>query len=141
MDELELLIKKYELEEKVRPKTTYGIMIIDDDPGVRRALKKIFTKRGYETIEFRTGEEALAYLSVSVEKIKVVILDIKLPRVDGNQIYQMVKKVIDAPIIIHTAYAGEDAPDSRSLNAFDYIHKGTPGSYEQLCSAVERAIG
>ena len=140
MDDLELLLRGYEPEAKVTLKTNSIVMIIDDDPGVRRALEKIFTKKGYETKGFKTGEEAVAYLSDSSVKIKVVILDIKLPRIDGYQIYRMIKKIIDVPIIIHTAYAGEDAPDSRSLDVFDHIHKGTPGSYETLCSAVERAV-
>ena len=62
-------------------------------------------------------------------------------RILTGQAYRMIKEIIDVPIIIHTAYAGEDAPDSRSLDEFDYIHKGTPGSYEQVCSSIDRAVG
>lgn len=141
MDELDTLLREYLPEDTDTQHGEPRIMVIDDDPGIRRALKRTFHKRGFDTVEFRTGEEALHYLNHEPQRVKVVILDVKLPKIDGNQVYHMIKQIADIPIIIHTAYAGEDAPNSRNLNAFAYIHKGTPGSYEELIAAIEKVMG
>jgi DNA-binding response OmpR family regulator len=140
MGELEALLEEYSNEGQGEKPIGAGVMVIDDDPSIRRALRRTFQKRGYAVVECKTGEEALNYLAHEPGDIKAIILDVKLPKIDGNQVYRMIKQVVDIPIIIHTAYAGEDAPNSRSLGAFAYIHKGTPGSYEELVAAVDGAV-
>lgn len=116
-----------------------NVLIIDDDPGVREVLEETF-KQGYTTIAVATGEDALKYIDNIDKAVKVVILDIKLPKMDGKQIYNEIKKRIDVPIIFHTAYPGEEEQQCLELNPFAYIYKGTDRSYDNLLDAVERAL-
>jgi len=118
--------------------TLHSLHVIDDGSGSRRSLSNTLARRGYEPLLYATGEDALLNWDASV---RLVILDIKLPRMKGNEVYRKIKERQDVPIIFHTAYEGENAPDCVSLKPFDYIYNGTPDSSAHLSSAVEHALG
>ena len=137
MDELSEMIAVYAGKPQEHSALDKAIMVIDDEPGVRRSLTTIFNKRGYGVSAYRSGDEALKHLD---ESVRVVILDIKLPKIAGDVVYKKIKERYDIPIIFHSAYPGEQVEDCMRLRPFDYIDKGTPDSLERLCGAVERAL-
>ena len=137
-NDLELLLKEYDIREHSKAKSGKKILIIDDDPGIRKALNATFNWKGYDTVLAKTGEEALSLIT---QDISVVILDIKLPKINGHEVYKLIKeKRKDVPIIFHSAYAGEDAEDCLNLKPFDFIFKGKADSYSKLLNSVKRAI-
>jgi len=61
------------------------LMVVDDEEGVRRSLRKVLTKDGYEVITAETGEEALKIVADRKHDLETVISDFKMPGMDGLQ--------------------------------------------------------
>lgn len=110
------------------------VLVIDDDPGIRKAMPIICDDLGYNC---RTS---VSYSSDVLEGVDLIILDIKLPKIDGYEVYQEIKKIKDIPIIFHSAYAGENENKYKELKPFDYIDKGSKDCYEKLVDAIGRAL-
>jgi len=78
------------------------ILIVDDDSNIRLLLRDEFCELGFNTITAVDGEEAL--ISFSEEDIDIVILDIRMPKVDGKKVLESIRSVNDeVPIILYTA--------------------------------------
>jgi CheY-like chemotaxis protein len=98
------------------------ILMVDDEEQFRTTTQKIFTKRGFETILAASGEEAIEQLDAGPD---VVILDIKMPGMDGHQALNAIKERQPAlPVIMLTGH-GDEASARRALDegAFDYLSK------------------
>ena len=115
-----------------------SILIVDDDENVRMSLVQIFREYEYETEEAKTGQEA-------IEKVKerffnVVLLDIKLPDMDGIELIAPIKgKHPDTVVIMITGYASVDtAVRSLHKEASAYIIK--PMEIDKLLSTIRDAL-
>jgi DNA-binding response OmpR family regulator len=98
------------------------ILMVDDEEQFRATTQKILTKRGFETLLAASGEEAIEKLD---ENPDVVILDIRMPGMDGHQALKIIKKRFpDLPVIMLTGHGDEDSA-RRALEegAFDYLAK------------------
>ena len=60
-----------------------GLMVVDDEEGVRRSLKKVLEKDGYRIILAENGEEALTIIRQNGQDIETVISDYRMPGMDG----------------------------------------------------------
>jgi len=99
----------------------YRILVVDDEPSIRQLIERRLSQKGYEVITAADGKEALAV--VERQKPHLMILDIKMPNVDGMEVLQALrKKHKDLPIIILTAY-DDLADQTQMLGACDYITK------------------
>ena len=81
------------------------ILIVDDDPDFKQLLIFDLKREGYETVTAANGEEGLA--KVNSEKPNLIILDIKMPKVDGYTFVRRLNKeceIKDIPIIVLTSY-------------------------------------
>jgi DNA-binding NtrC family response regulator len=118
--------------------TLKEILLIDDDKAIRLVLSAILKKNNYLTIEAPDGYKAIELFKKELPA--AVLLDIKMPEMDGIQILQELKKInADVPIIIVTGYA--DIPTAVSaikLGAYDFLAK--PPQVEKLILTLERAI-
>jgi len=98
------------------------VLMVDDEKQFRSTTQKILNRRGFDTIPAGTGEEALEKL---VEKPDVVVLDVKMPGMDGHQTLREIKKnVPDLPVIMLTGHG--DKPSARDAlveGAFNYLSK------------------
>jgi two-component system KDP operon response regulator KdpE len=81
------------------------ILVVDDEPQIRKALKLNLEVRGYDVVEAATGESALL-LSAS-EHPDVVLLDLGLPGIDGASVVQALRGWSDVPVIVLTARTDE----------------------------------
>lgn len=100
------------------------ILIVDDDQGVRNFLSKFFKKKGYTDVrDAATGEEAI--LKVQEEIPSIVLLDLKLPDMDGRQVLVKIKKINEnIPVIIITGYTDIDiARNILKEGACDFVVK------------------
>lgn len=78
------------------------VLMVDDEKQFRATTKKILNKKGFETVLAGSGEEAIKKLQ---EHPDVVILDIKMPGMDGHQALKEIKKISpDLPIIMLTGH-------------------------------------
>ncbi|NIA22722.1 MAG: response regulator [Proteobacteria bacterium] len=113
------------------------ILIVDDESHIRKVIGGILKKKGYDIIEAQNGVEGLNLF----EQADVVITDIHMPKIDGLEFIEKIRKRTDrnVPIIILTAYSTtEVAIKAIKLGAFDYIKK--PFEKEELIGSVEKAV-
>ena len=66
------------------------ILIADDDPDIRDVLKLTLAEENYEVIEAGDGEEALKI--INAKPLNLVLLDYKMPKLDGRQVCRLVKR-------------------------------------------------
>lgn len=119
-------------------KATRRIVVIDDDKVFCRAVADYFTNETTEVLAAHTGEDGLVICSQ--HKVDVVLLDQKLPDVEGVSICPSILNHHDqTKIIFITAYPSFDnAVEAIKMGAYDYLSK--PFELEELKLAVERAL-
>lgn len=98
------------------------VLMVDDEEQFRATTKKILNKRGFETILASSGEEAIEKLE---ENPNVVILDVKMPGIDGHQTLNEIKKLApQLPVIMLTGHGSiPSAEEALISGAFDYLAK------------------
>ena len=98
------------------------VLMVDDEEQFRATTKKLLNRRGFETILAGSGEEAIDRLD---ENPDIVILDIKMPGMDGHQALKEIKsRFPDLPVIMLTGHG--TMPSAREAlieGAFDYLAK------------------
>lgn len=118
------------------PNTIY---IIDDDDQLRKSFHKLLVEEGYEAKSAASGEAGLELVSQNIPD--VVILDIRLPGMNGLETFQAIHNIESKlPVIIMTAYGTtETAIEATKMGAFDYILKPfeIPDMLEVIAKAVE----
>ncbi len=99
------------------------ILIIDDEPSIRRALKEILEFEQYEVNEAENGR--VGFEKASADAYDVIFCDIKMPEMDGLEFLENLTKAnIDSPVIMISGHGNiETAVDTLKSGAFDFIEK------------------
>ena len=115
-----------------------NILLVDDEAPFVETMTKRLNKRGFDILSAHNGQDALDQLSRH-SGIEVVILDVKMPGMDGVQTLEEIKRKFPiAEVIMLTGHATvESAIEGMKLGAFDYLMK--PCDMEQLVAKVEAA--
>src|SRR5215211_2405933 len=112
------------------------ILVVDDEPQIRRALKTALTGHGYEVEVAENGEEALTLLPSW--QPDALVLDLVMPDVDGLEVLRQTRTWSDMPVIVLSARGQErDKVQALDLGADDYLTK--PFGMDELLARV-RAI-
>jgi two-component system, OmpR family, KDP operon response regulator KdpE len=113
------------------------ILIVDDEPQIRRALRLALRANGYAVREAASGGEALD--KVSERAPDLVILDLVLPDLDGVEVCRRVREWSRVPVIVLSAH-GEDETKVRALDegADDYVTK--PFSMSELLARMRAVL-
>jgi two-component system, NtrC family, response regulator len=124
------------LAESARPLRP-TVLVVDDDAGLRESFRLILEDE-YEVIDVSGGLQALEV--VRGAQVDVVLLDIRLPEMDGIEILERLKQVDEqAEVILVTAVKTvKTAVAAMKLGAFDYITK--PFEEEELLATIRRAL-
>ncbi len=114
------------------------ILLVDDESTIRMFLEKTLSDEGYETFTAADGEEALRL--VNEELPDLVLLDLKLPDINGLEILEKIKKEYpEICIVMLTAFGDiETAVSAMKKGAFDFVSK--PVNLEQLLFVVEKGL-
>jgi len=117
------------------------ILIIDDDKIIRERLQKLLSLEGYETLVAENGINGLKLMREN--KPDVVLLDIKMPGVEGPEVLQEIKggaeEVATAEVIVITGHGGIDtAIEALKGGAFGYIQK--PIEFDELEIEIRKAL-
>ena len=116
------------------------ILIIEDEAAIRRVLKKIISEEneGYEVEEAADGLQGLEMILNN--DYDLVLCDIKMPKMDGVEVLEKVKKVKpEIPILMISGHGDLDtAVNTMRLGAFDYISK--PPDLNRLLNTVRNAL-
>jgi len=110
------------------------VLIVEDDPTMRRGLEDNFRMKGYDTLIARDGEEGLQ--SALKDRPDLIILDVMLPGINGYEVCSNIRdKELTMPIIMVTAKDQEDdVVMALDLGADDYVRK--PFSIKELLARV-----
>jgi FixJ family two-component response regulator len=123
---------------KQTARAPFLISIVDDDAAVRDSLTNLLESAGLPTESFTSAEEFLA--STRADRKSCLILDVKLPRMSGIELQQLLSSRSNStPVIFITAH-GDDNLRTQALSdgAVDFFHK--PFDAEALLAAVETAL-
>jgi two-component system response regulator ResD len=116
------------------PKT---VLIVDDEMRIRRMISGYLREYGYVILEASDGEEALDIMENC--SVDLVILDLMMPRLDGESFIKQVRVQSDVYIIILTAKTGEDSQvHGYAIGADDFVEK--PFSCKALVSKVAAVL-
>ncbi len=113
------------------------VLVVDDEQDIRDGSERILTRLGCRVQKARRGEEALDILAK--EAVSIVLLDLKMPGMDGMEVLKRLQDMESAPlVIVITGYATVDtAIEAMKRGAYDFIAK--PFEPDQLRIVVGRA--
>lgn len=113
------------------------ILVVDDDPQIRRVMKATLVARRYEVVEARTGEEAMAVLPL--ETPNLVLLDMNMPGMGGLETCRAIRECSEVPVIMLTVRSDEkDKVAALDAGADDYVTK--PFGIEELLARIRAAL-
>jgi DNA-binding NtrC family response regulator len=114
------------------------IMLVDDEERFLQTTQKMVAKKGYDALTAVSGEECLKKLEQ--ELVHVVILDVKMPGMDGVETLKYIKQRFPlVEVIMLTGHAtAESAVEGLKLGATDYLTK--PTSIDDLITKAEEAF-
>jgi two-component system, OmpR family, KDP operon response regulator KdpE len=114
-----------------------SVLIVDDEPAVRRFLRVTLAAQTYNILEATTGQEALA--AAAKDKPDIIVLDIGLPDIDGVEVTKLLRQWTDMPIIILSVRGSEgDKIAALDAGADDYLTK--PFSVGELLARIRAAL-
>lgn len=114
------------------------LLIVDDEERLRKLLNSFFTKKGYNVLEACNGETALQIFH-NRKDIKLIILDVLMPKMNGYEVCTEIRKDSKIPIVMLTAKAEEyDELKGFELGIDEYITK--PFSPKILVARVENIL-
>ena len=114
------------------------ILVADDETSHRQMIEAVLAAEGYEVTQAEDGQAAIS--AVEDRFYDLVIMDVRMPNVDGIQALQKIKQISpDIPVIIMTAYASVgSAVDALKSSAYDYLIK--PLDIDELKILVDKAL-
>ena len=110
------------------------VLVVDDDSDIRRLVRELLERAGYDVVDAANGREGLRTLySTSPD---LVLLDVSMPELDGWQTLERIRDVSDVPVVMLTARAAElEKVRGLKAGADDYVTK--PFGRQELLARVE----
>ena len=100
------------------------ILVVDDESRIRKLLKDFLIKESYSILEAADGEEALKVYEENSNKIKLILLDVMMPKLDGWSVLRQIRQSSKVPVIMLTARSEEqDELFGFELGVDEYISK------------------
>lgn len=113
------------------------ILVVDDNPQIRRALRTILISQGFVVLDARTGEEALDV--IRQEHVDLILLDVNLPGMSGFETCKEIRRTSSVPIIMITVRNSErDKVQAFDVGADDYVVK--PFGTDELTARVRATL-
>jgi two-component system KDP operon response regulator KdpE len=113
------------------------VLVVDDEPQIRRALRTSLEAHGYEVATAGTGEEGI--LAAAETAPDLVLLDLGLPDLDGTEVIERVRSFSDVPVIVLSVRDRQaDKVAALDAGADDYVTK--PFGVEELLARLRAAL-
>ena len=117
--------------------TSATILIVDDEPQIRRVLRTTLTSHGYTVFEAKNGEEA--FEMVRSQRPDLILLDVNMPGISGLEVCREIRHSSEASIIMLTVRNSEqDKVQALDAGADDYVVK--PFGAEELMARIRAAL-
>ena len=115
------------------------ILVVDDESRMRKLLKDFLSVKGYQILEAEDGEKAIEVFEENRNKIKLILLDVMMPKLDGWSVLRKIRQDSNVPVIMLTARGEEqDELFGFELGVDEYISK--PFSPKILVARVEAIL-
>ena len=115
------------------------IWVVDDESRMRKLLKDFLSAKGYQILEAEDGEKAIEVFEENRNKIKLILLDVMMPKLDGWSVLRKIRQESNIPVIMLTARGEEqDELFGFELGVDEYISK--PFSPKILVARVEAIL-
>lgn len=126
---------------RVEPDGTGTVLIIDDEPEVRRVARRVLRRLGYDVLVASDGEGALEVVREHADDLDLVVTDIVMPRLGGQGLYERLREEHpELPVLFMSGYAKKDVGGGGELDdSVPFLPK--PWTVEELAGAVADAIG
>jgi two-component system KDP operon response regulator KdpE len=113
------------------------VLLVDDEPQIRRFLRATLPGRGFRLLEAATGEEALA--QAAARRPDLVLLDLGLPDMDGGKVIEGLREWSRVPVLVLSVRGGEpDKVQAFNAGADDYLTK--PFGIDELLARMRVAL-
>src|SRR5271154_5391985 len=113
------------------------ILVVDDEPQIRRVMRATLTAEGYAIVEARDGQEALE--KFRSERPDLIILDMNMPGLDGVEACREIRSSSNVPIIMLTVRSAEkDKVRALDAGADDYVVK--PFGIQELLARIRATL-
>jgi two-component system KDP operon response regulator KdpE len=113
------------------------ILVVDDEPQIRRVLRATLSSNGYEVIEAQSGQEAIEM--VVTERPELILLDVNMPGMNGLEACNKIRMSFDGPLIMVTVRDRErDKIAALDAGADDYVVK--PFAIGELLARIRSAL-
>lgn len=107
------------------PETGQRILVVDDEPAFREMIRLILEEDGFQVQLAANGIEALRTLRTEWQDLNLVILDLRMPGIDGLAVLEEIRGLTDTlPVLVTTGYAGTDEKE-------EAVRKGAQGVLEK----------
>lgn len=114
-----------------------NILVVDDEFKIRKVIRAYLEKEGYTVITAENGQEALNYFKN--ETINLIVLDLMLPEISGEEVCRRIRQNSDIPIIMLTAKGQENERiEGLNIGADDYVVK--PFSPRELVARIKAIL-
>jgi len=114
-----------------------SILVVDDEPQIRRVMRTTLSAEGYQVNDARTGEQALERLQA--QAYDLILLDVNMPGMSGLETCRAIRAFSDVAIIMLTVRNTEqDKVDALDAGADDYVTK--PFSMPELLARIRAAL-
>jgi two-component system, OmpR family, KDP operon response regulator KdpE len=114
-----------------------SILIVDDEPQIRRVMRTTLVAAGYVALDARSGEEGLERLRA--DRPDLVLLDLNLPGMGGIEVCREMRRGWEGPIIVLSVRSGDaDKVQALDAGADDYVTK--PFSTLELLARIRAAL-
>ena len=114
-----------------------SILVVDDEENMRKLLGRILGEAGYSVLTAANGREALDKLAQS--SINLVLLDIRMPELDGFATLKLIREQSEIPVIMLTGVGDvTTVSNALSLGADDYVKK--PFNAKELLARIEAKL-
>ena len=118
--------------------STYTVLVVDDQPGIRRLLLEVLTEEGYNVDTAANGYECIQ--KVKELKPDLILMDMKMPGMDGIETLRELKELSEVgKVIMMTAYGELGLVKiAKDLGAYAYVTK--PFDIIELCAMIGQVI-
>ena len=115
------------------------ILVVDDESRMIKLLRDFLTAKGYQILEAEDGEKAIEVFEENRNKVKLILLDVMMPKLDGWSVLRKIRQESNLPVIMLTARGEEqDELFGFELGVDEYISK--PFSPKILVARVESIL-
>ena len=113
------------------------VLLVDDEPQIRRFLRATLPSRGFRLVEAASGEEALS--EAAARRPDLVLLDLGLPDMDGQKVIQGLREWSRVPVLVLSVRGSEpDKVQAFNAGADDYLTK--PFGIDELLARMHVAL-